>query len=307
MSRRAWLAFATCSVLWGIPYFLIKVALEDVSPAFLAWARIALGAALLVPVAWRVGALAGLRARARTVLAFALVEVAVPFTLVPVGERFVSSSLAAILIAGVPLAVAALAARWDPSERVGGLRLAGLLVGLAGVVALVGVDVGGHLRELLGVACLVVATIGYAAGPMLIRLRMADLHPLGPVAGALAVASVVLAPAAVASWPSALPSAGVLAAIGVLGALCTAVALAVMFFLVGEAGPSRAALITYVNPVIAVALGVAFLGERVGAATVAGLLLICAGSWLAGGGRPPRGGRLAWRARADRLPRPSPS
>jgi drug/metabolite transporter (DMT)-like permease len=306
VSRRAWIAFATCSVLWGIPYFLIKVAVEDNSPFFVAWSRIALGAAVLVPVAWRVGAFRGVRERWRVVLAFAVIEICVPFTLIPVGERFISSSLAAILIAAVPLTVAMMAIRFNPVERVTGIRLVGLFVGLAGVMALVGIDVAGRPRELVGALCMIVATVGYAGGPTLIRTGMAGLHPLGPVAASLGISALLLAPAGIVSAPGAMPEVKVVASIVVLGVLCTAVALATMFFLVAEAGPSRASLITYVNPVIAVALGVAFLGEHVGAASVAGLLLILAGSWLATGGRPPSGlVRLAFRPRADRLPRPS--
>jgi drug/metabolite transporter (DMT)-like permease len=308
MSRRAWIAFATCSVLWGIPYFLIKVAVEHDSPAFVAWSRIALGALVLLPVAWRVGAFRGVRERWRAVLAFAVIEICIPFTLIPVGERYISSSLSAILIAAVPLTIALMTIRFNPSERVTGPRLAGLFVGLAGVVALVGIDVAGRPRELIGAGCMAVATVGYAAGPMLIRTKMAGLHPMGPVAASLGIAAVLLAPAGIVFAPSAVPQAKVIASLAVLGIACTAIALATMFFLVAEAGPNRASIITYVNPVIAVALGVTFLGEHVGAASVAGLLLILAGSWMATGGGPPGGRRrLAFRQRADRLPRPSPS
>jgi drug/metabolite transporter (DMT)-like permease len=307
VSRRAWIAFATCSVLWGVPYFLIKVAVEDHSPFFVAWSRVALGAAVLLPIAWRVGAFRGLRARWRVVVVFAVIEIAIPFTLIPVGEEYITSSLAAILIAAVPLTIALMTIRFNPAERVVGARFAGLLVGLAGVILLVGVDVAGKPKELLGAACMLVATVGYAAGPMLIRMKMSDLHPMGPVAAALGIAAVILTPAGIATAPAATPDADVIAAIVVLGVACTAVALATMFFLVAEAGPSKASIITYVNPVIAVALGVAFLDESLGAASVAGLLLILAGSWFATGGKPPSGlaRLLAFRARADRLPRPS--
>lgn len=307
VSRRAWIAFATCSVLWGIPYFLIKIAVEDHSPFFVAWARVALGAAILLPIAWRLGAFRGLRRRWRVVLVFAVIEITIPFTLIPVGEQYIASSLAAILIAAVPLTIALMTIRFIPSEAVRGLRFAGLLVGLVGVVLLVGIEVAGQPRELLGAASMLVATVGYAAGPMLIRMKMSDLHPMGPVAAALGIAALLLTPAGIATLPAKAPDGDVIAALAVLGVACTAVALAVMFWLVAEAGPSKASIITYVNPVIAVALGVAFLDESLGAASVAGLLLILAGSWFATGGKPPGGLArvLALRARADRLPRPS--
>lgn len=307
VSRRSWIAFAVCSVLWGIPYFLIKIAVEDHSPAFVAWARVALGAAVLLPIAWKVGAFRGMRGRWRIVFVFAIIEITIPFTLIPVGEVYISSSMAAILIAAVPLTIALMTIRFDPSEAVRGLRLAGLIVGLVGVVMLVGIEVAGKPRELLGAASILVATVGYAAGPMLIRMKMSDLHPMGPVAAALGIAALVMTPAGIITMPSSTPDGQVIASLAILGVACTAVALATMFFLVAEAGPSRASIVTYVNPVIAVALGIAFLDESLGAASVAGLLLILAGSWFATGGKPPGGlaRLLAFRARADRLPRPS--
>lgn len=130
MSHRAWIAFATCSVLWGIPYFLIKVAVEDNAPTFVAWSRVAIGALVLAPVAWRVGAFRGLRRRWRIIVVFAVVEIVIPFTAIPVGERYITSSLAAILVAAVPLTIAMMAARVAPGERPTGARLAGLFVGL---------------------------------------------------------------------------------------------------------------------------------------------------------------------------------
>lgn len=306
MTRRGWIAFATVSVLWGVPYFFIKVAVDDVPAVFVAWARIALGAVVLLPVAWRAGAFRGLRERRNAILAFTVVEVAIPFTMVPVGERYVSSSLTAILIAAVPLTVAALAIRFAPEERPRGPQLVGMLVGLAGVVALVGLDVAGSARELLGAGCLLIATVGYSGGPMIVRKRLGGTHPLGPVAISLALSAVLLAPLAALSWPHHVPPAKVFASIAILGVLCTATALAVMMVLIAEAGPSRASIVTYVNPIIAVTLGVAFLGEHLGPGAIVGLVLILAGSWLATGGRGPGGrSRLVFGRRADGLPRPS--
>jgi len=289
MRPRAWAAFAAVSVLWGIPYFLIKIAVAEVSPVFLAWARVLVGAAILLPLAWRTGALTGLRDRWRPTVAFALVEIAGPFVLIPLGERWVSSSLAAILIAAVPLTVAVLAIRFAPDERPTGLRLAGLLVGLAGVVALLGIDVAGRPLELLGAACILGATLGYAGGPIIAKARLADLNPLGPVSASLVICSLVLLPPALLTMPDRVPSAGALLALLGLGVLCTAAGLAIFFFLVADAGPSKATVITYVSPTVAVALGVLILDERIGAVAIAGMLLILAGSWLSTGGRVPPG------------------
>ncbi|HEY1277575.1 MAG TPA: EamA family transporter, partial [Thermoleophilaceae bacterium] len=138
MTTRAWALFAAVSVLWGIPYLFIKLAVEELSPAFVAWGRVVLAAVVLLPIAWRLGALAGIRARLAWLAAFATAEVVVPFPLISFGEQHVSSSLTAILIAALPLIVALIALRFDHQERATGVRLAGLLTGLAGVVALLG-------------------------------------------------------------------------------------------------------------------------------------------------------------------------
>ena len=292
MTPRAWLLFAAVSVVWGVPYFFIKVAVSDgVPPAFVAWSRVALGAAVLLPLAWRRGALSGLRGRWRAIAAYTACEVAVPFLLIALGERHISSSLAAILIASMPLMVALLSARLTPDDRPGGWRLAGLLIGFGGVVALLGIDVAGQPDELLGAVLVLVATLAYATATMIINRRLADLDPLGPIAAGLALAMVLLAPAVAVSPPRGLPSPAALGSVAVLGFVCTALGLVLFFRLIVEAGPSRAAVITYVNPLVAVVLGVLVLDERLGVMSLVGLPAILGGSWLSTRGPVRRGTR----------------
>jgi drug/metabolite transporter (DMT)-like permease len=284
MTRRAWLLFGAVSLVWGVPYFFIKVAVDDgVPPAFVAWSRVALGAAVLLPLAWRHGALRGLGGRWWAIAAYTACEVAVPFLLIAAGEQHISSSLAAILIASMPLMVALLSVRFSPADRPTGLRVVGLVIGFGGVVALLGVDVAGRPGELLGAVLVLVATLGYATAPIIVQRRLADLDPLGPIAASLAMAVLVLLPAVAATPPEGIPPAGALGSLVVLGVVCTALGLVLFFRLVVEAGPSRAAVITYVNPVVAVLLGVLVLDERLGASSIAGLLAILGGSWLATG------------------------
>jgi drug/metabolite transporter (DMT)-like permease len=288
MNARAWLLFAASSVIWGVPYLFIKVAVDaDVPPAFVAWSRVALAAALLLPLALRRGALRGLDRRKGPIAAYAACEIAVPFTLIAVGEQYVSSALTAILIASMPLLVALLSVRFAPEDSPAGLRLAGLFIGIAGVVALLGIDVAGRAEELLGAALVLVATLGYASATIIVKRGLADLDPLGPVAAGLGLATIALLPAAIAAPPNDAPPLDALGSIVVLGVVCTALGLLVFFALIAEAGPSRASVITYVNPLVAVILGVLVLDERLGATSLAGLLLILAGSWLSTGGGPP--------------------
>jgi drug/metabolite transporter (DMT)-like permease len=290
MSTRAWLAFGAMSTIWGVPYLFIKIAVDGgVPPAMVAWTRVTMAAAVLLALAWRAGSLPSLHGRVRWLVAYAVAEISIPFPLIALGEQHVASSLAAILIASVPLIIALLALRFDPTERATGARLFGLLLGFGGVVALVGLDVSGQSDELLGALAILGAAVGYAIGPLVLKHRLVELDPRATMGGSLAIASLILAPAAAVTAPSEAPTAGAVASIVVLGLVCTAIAFVIFNVLIGEAGPGKALVITYVNPLVAVALGVTLLGERPGAGAVAGLLLILAGSWLSTDGRLPPG------------------
>jgi drug/metabolite transporter (DMT)-like permease len=306
MTARGWLLFAAVSVVWGVPYFFIKVAVDaDVPPGFVAWARVALAAVLLLPLAHRRGALVGLGGHRRAIAAYAACEVVVPFVLIAAGEQFISSSLTAILIASMPLLVALLSARLSSADRPTGLRLVGLGVGFGGVVALLGVDVAGEADELLGAVMVLVATLCYATATIVVNRRLADLDPLGPIAVSLGGAAVVLLPVALAAPPDGLPSLEALGSLAVLGVVCTALGLVLFFQLVIEAGPSRASVITYVNPLVAVVLGVLVLEERLGVMSVVGLVAILGGSWVSTGGRLSRLRRRPPVATAPDTTRPS--
>jgi drug/metabolite transporter (DMT)-like permease len=304
MSRRGWIAFAALSVIWGVPYLFIRIAVRaGVPPLVLAWSRVTLAAVVLLALAAHAGTLASLRGRWRAVIGLALAEIVFPFSLIAAGEQHVSSSLAAIEIAAVPLILAVLAMRYDHSERPTASRAVGLAIGFAGVIALVGIDVAGRGSELVGSAAVLVAAVGYAIGPMIIKHRLARLDARATMGASLAVAAAILTPLAALTWPARVPTGGALASIAVLGVLCTAIAFLILPILIAEAGPGRATVITYINPLVAVILGVTLLGEHPGVGAVAGLLLILAGSWLSTGGRLPPGLGPLRRAR----PRPSPS
>ena len=288
MTRRAWLLFILSSVIWGVPYLFIKIAVDaGIAPAFIAWSRIALAAALLLPLAIQRKVLQGLRERTAAIIGYTACEVAVPFILISIGEQYITSSLTAILVATMPLMVALLSLRLIPGEHLSGKRLIGLLIGFAGVVALLGFDVAGRATELLGAALVLVATLGYAIAPIIVSRRLSDLDPLGPVTASLLIATVALLPPAIATFPGQLPSVSALIAIAVLGIICTAAGLLAFFRLIAEAGPSRASVITYVNPLVAVVVGVLALGERLSLVSVAGLGLILVGSWVSTGGSHP--------------------
>jgi drug/metabolite transporter (DMT)-like permease len=306
VSARGWTLFAAVSVIWGMPYLFIKLAVDEMSPSLVAWSRLAIAAAVLLPVAWKLGALRGLGARWQMLAFFAAVEMAIPWPLIGFGEVRISSSLTAILIAAVPLVVALIALRFDHSERPTRTRLAGMLVGFAGVASLVGIDIGGRAAELAGAGAILLAAVCYAIGPMIVKRRLSDVDPLGPVAASLGIAALLVTPFAAADLPETTPSADALVSVAVLGLVCSALAFLLFFRLIAEVGPGRATIITYINPVVALALGVAILGESVTAGAVVGLLLILAGSWLSTDGRLPPGlGAVVARSRRRRGRRPT--
>jgi drug/metabolite transporter (DMT)-like permease len=288
VTRRGWVLFTTLCVLWGIPYLLIKVAVRELTPATLVFLRTAIGALLLLPVALRRGALRPLLPHWRAVLAYTVAELAVPWVLLADAERRLSSSLAGLLVAAVPLAGVGVSVLSGGGERVDGRRGMGLVLGLAGVVTLLGFDPSGADLRTMGEMVLVV--VGYAVGPAIVARRLAHLPAFGVVAASLALCAIGYAPAGLAQLPATLPSPAVLGAVAVLGLVCTAAAFLVFFALIGEVGPVGATVVAYVNPAVAVGLGVLLLGEPFTLPIACGFALILGGSFLATG---PRGaGRL---------------
>jgi drug/metabolite transporter (DMT)-like permease len=287
MTWRVGLIFVALCLIWGLPYFFIKLALTGLPPAGVAWGRIALGAAILLPVAWKRGTLSGLARHKGAVCAFAFAELIGPFVLIALGERWVSSSFAGILIATVPLIVVAISPLFGVHERLSARRLGGLVIGFLGVVTLLGLDVVQGPSWWAGVACVGIATIGYALGSLIVQRHLSGVDELAAVAASLAIATVVLLPAAAFTVPHVIPTPLVLVSLLVLGVICTALGLWLYFFLIAEIGAARAAVITYVNPAVAALLGVLILHESFGLGSALGLVLILLGSWLATQRRAP--------------------
>jgi len=279
VSRRGWLLFIAMGLIWGIPYLLIKVAVEELAPSTLVLVRTALAAALLLPIAFARGQIRLVLSRWWPLVLFTVVEICIPWLLLGFAELRLSSSLTGLLIAAVPLVGALIAARGPAGEQLGTRRLAGLLLGAAGVAALVGFEVGagdaGAIAAIAGVA------VCYAIGPVILSRSLSDLPQLGTVAVALGLAAVLYLPVGLAQAPRSWPSADVVLAVAMLAVVCTAVAFLLFFALIAEVGAARSVVITYVNPAVAVLLGVSLLDETFTAATAVGFVLILLGSVLA--------------------------
>jgi drug/metabolite transporter (DMT)-like permease len=279
VSRRGWVLFAAMCVLWGIPYLLIKVAVAEVSVAVLVFVRTALGALVLLPLAARPGAVTVVRAHWRALLVFALVEIIGPWALLSDAERVLDSSLTGLLVAAVPI-IAVLAGRVaGDTERLGPLRWAGLGLGLAGVALLAAPHVNAGSGFAIGEVLLV--AVGYAVGPIIAARKLGEVPNMLVTASCLGFAALVYLPPALLTMPAALPAPEVLLALAGLGLLCTAAAFVLFFELIGEVGPTRAVVFTYVNPAVAVAAGVLLLGEPLTATVLAAFVLILLGSVLA--------------------------
>jgi drug/metabolite transporter (DMT)-like permease len=276
------------AALWGASYLFIKVGLDGgLQPVFIVWARIALGALVLVPIALRRGALKAVRGRGGAIVVMALVQVVVPFLLITYGERHIASGLAGILVSSAPIFTALLAARFDEDERPRGVAVAGLVLGILGVVLLFGLDLSGDAEALAGGLMVLLASLGYAIGGLFLKHRLRGIAPVAIAASTMVAGALVLTPVALFALPSSAPSARAVASLLALGAGGTGLAFLIFYTLIAGIGPSRATLVTYIAPGFAVVYGVWLLSEPLGAGALLGLALILLGSWVAAEGRWP--------------------
>ena len=294
MTTRGWALFLAMGLIWGIPYLFIKIAVGEFSPAMVVFGRTAIGTVLLLPIALARTDLRTLRPHWRLLLVYTAVEIVGPWILLSHAETRLSSSLSGLLIAGVPLVGALLAVFTRHDDRPDALRWFGLALGFVGVGLVVGFNVA--TDDLIAVGEVGLVVIGYAIGSMLIA-RMREVPSLAVISTSLAISALVYLPFAIATWPATTPSLQAIAAVVVLGVICTALAFLVFFALIKEVGANRATVITYVNPAVAVALGVAILGEPLTATIALGFVLIALGSLV--GTRRQRSARLAAEAGAD--------
>ena len=300
MTRRGWILFVAMSGIWGVPYLLIKVAVGAVEPATLVFLRTAVGAGLLLPLALRPTEVRALARHWRPVLVYTGVEIGLPWLLLSDAERTLSSSLAALLVAAAPFFGVVLHALAGAHERLGPRRLGGLVLGLGGVALVVGLDTRGASVGAVGELAL--AALCYAVGPMVIARHLTGLRPLTVVSASLSLCALAYAPYALTHLPVSLPAPNALAAIAGLAVVCTAVAFIVFFALIGEAGPVRATVITYVNPAVAVTLGVLVLREPFTVSIGIGFAMILLGSVLATARAPAAAGAALARRSAGAAP-----
>jgi drug/metabolite transporter (DMT)-like permease len=288
------------SVIWGIPYLFIRVAVAEVSPAVLVFGRTGVAALILVPIALTRTDYRAVLARWRWVVAFAVIEMGMPWILLGAAEQQITSSLAGLLVAGVPLVATVLAVATGGRDRVGASGVIGLLVGLVGVAAIVGVNLGAS--NSLAMLAMVPVVIGYSTGPAILARRLDGLSTVAVMAMAVSLCALAYAPIAAIQRPATLPSAAALSAVVVLGLVCTAAAFLLFWALIDEIGPVRSTVVTYFNPAVAALLGVVVLNESFTFVMGVGFALVIVGSVLAT--RPAGAGRSLLPKRLRGRPNP---
>ena len=279
MTRRGLALFIALSIIWGTPYLFIRIAVEYVEPSVMVALRVGLAALLLLPVALVRGQFRGIRPYLPWIALFGLVEITGPFLMLGYAETQLTSSTTALLIAAVPIVAAVMARSLGLDTRLGGLRVLGLAIGIGGVAVLVGLDVPGDQWWAVGAAA--VTVVGYALGPIVISTKLAGAPPLAVISLALAGNAILYAPLAWVQRPTGPVPAVAWWSIAVLGVVATAIAFLIFFALVAEVGPSRMTVITFLNPAVAVLLGVIVLSEPITWGLILGFPLVLIGSYLA--------------------------
>jgi len=278
VSRRGWTLFIAMSIIWGIPYLLIRVAVRHMDPGVLVFCRTLPAGLLLTPLILKRHQVGAIRDNFRWIATFGVVEFGIPWYLMSTSERHLTSSLTSLIICAVPL-FAIVAQRFRRTEeRVTGRRLLGLGVGAVGVALLVGLSVSGGSFTWIGFMLLV--CVGYSVGPLILASKLQDVPGVAVVVGATLTIAVLWSPWALTHWPHA-ATGETWASAAALSVVCTAGAFMVFFELVREVGATRSVVVTYLNTALAVMLGITFLHEPLTAAILAGFPLVLVGSVLA--------------------------
>jgi drug/metabolite transporter (DMT)-like permease len=304
MTRRSWILMGLLAAMWGASYMFIEIALDDFGDVFIVFARTLLGALVLAPVALSRGAFAPARERFGWLALIALVQVVGPFLLITTGQHHVTSSMAGILIASAPIYTAIITAWFVKSEKLDGVGIVGIAIGIVGIVLLFGVDLGDSASAILGGLGILLAGLGYAIGSIIAKRKLQDVPPVGVAGSIIGLSALFLLPALPWTLPAEAPSLGSVGAMLALGAGGTGIAFLIFYTLNAEIGPGRASVVAYIAPVFSVFYGVTLLDEPFTAATAGGLVLILGGSWLAADGRLP--GSLS-RSEPSRSTAPAPA
>lgn len=281
MSRKGWLLFSLVGLLWGVPYFFMKIAVEELSTPMIVFARLLIGAALLVPLAMREGTLKKAFGYGRYILAYAVLEMVIPWTLITSSQRELSSGVVALLVATVPIWATFFAHHTGDSTAAHRIRIFGIVVGLVGISLIVGIESISDFGNLVDLTKVLIASVSYAWAVNMITRKAVGVSGLAINGIAMTFSAFIFAPFAFASRPTSMPSLEVTLATLGLGILCSGMAFWIFFVVLEEIGPARASLVVYPNTAVAVILGILILSEPITLAIIIGLPLVLVGSYFA--------------------------
>ena len=284
MSRRGWFLFILVGFLWGVPYLFIKVAVDPnngFSPAAVVCLRTAIGAAILIPLSIRNGQLKAALRGIKYVAPYALLEMIGPWILIGTAEQKISSGLAGLLIASVPIWATIFASMRGDKTVWHHKRLMGIIIGFIGLIAVVGIESIKGSSDPLSIGMVLVAAIGYSYAVMMVQGALPHVSGIAINALAMAITAIFYLPLTVIQWPTHEISTSAINAIIGLGVLSTGAAFVAFFTLSAIIGVARGSLVTYLNTAFAVVLGVIILDEPFTTGMALGLPLVLIGSYFA--------------------------
>ena len=282
MSRRNWFLFFLVGLIWGIPYLLIKVAVEELSPPVIVFSRVAIGAAILIPMAMKRGSLMPAIKAWRYVIPYALGEMVGPWILITAAEQKMSSGLAGLLVATVPIWSTILASIHGDKTVWHHKRLLGILIGFIGIVLVVGIESFSGRQSIVAIAMILISAMGYAWAVTMVNAKIPHIEPISINGLAMLFTAIVYLPLVILNAPDHMPSTKILATVLALGLFPTALAFFLFFKLIKEIGTARGSLVTYLNTAFAVVLGVIILNDPFTLGIALGLPLVLIGSYFAG-------------------------
>ena len=281
MSRRNWFLFIFIGFLWGIPYLLIKVAVDELSPAVIVFSRVVIGSAILIPMAMRRGSLMPAIKAWRYVIPYAIGEMIGPWFLITAAEEKMTSGLAGLLVATVPIWATLIASLHGDKTVWQSKRLIGILIGFIGIVLVVGIESFSGRQSIVAIFMILIAAIGYAWAVTMVTSKIPHIEPISINAVAMVFTVIVYLPFLFLYMPDKVPSTEALGSVIILGLFPTALAFILFFQLIKDIGTARGSLVTYLNTAFAVMLGVIILNEPFTLGIAIGLPLVLIGSYFA--------------------------
>jgi len=281
MSRRNWFLFIFIGFLWGIPYLLIKVAVDELSPSVIVFSRVAIGSAILIPMAMKRGSLMPAIKAWRYVIPYAIGEMVGPWFLITAAEEKMTSGLAGLLVATVPIWATLIASFHGDKSVWQSKRLIGILIGFVGIVLVVGIESFSGRQSIVAIFMILIAAIGYAWAVTMVTAKIPHIEPISINAVAMVFTMFVYLPFLILHAPEKTPSIEAIGSVVVLGLFPTALAFILFFQLIKDIGTARGSLVTYLNTAFAVLLGVIILGEKFTLGIAIGLPLVLIGSYFA--------------------------